>query len=52
MTMKVPDNLMPTSSLKLVPVESAYSDDEQEVALAQENKQVLHLLCGRDQISV
>lgn len=45
MTLKVPENLMPTTDGKLVPVQAAYSDDEQEVALAQEDKQVPHLLC-------
>ncbi len=40
---KVPENMMPVSKnrrLVLVPVEAAYSDDEQEVAVAQENRQV------------
>lgn len=48
MTIKVPDNLMPTADFKLVPVEAAYSDDEQEVALARENRKVTHLLCCLD----
>ena len=39
---KVPENLMPTSQNKLVPVEAAYSDDESEVALVKENKEVSH----------
>ncbi len=42
-TMKVPESVMPTSSgqtYKLVPVEAAYSDDEQEVALAKQHRQV------------
>ena len=41
--MKVPDDLMPTQTehgIKLVPVEAAYSDDEQEAALAHQHKQV------------
>ncbi|KAL0048692.1 hypothetical protein WJX82_008964 [Trebouxia sp. C0006] len=40
---KVPENMMPVSKnrrLVLVPVEAAYSDDEQEVVVAQENRQV------------
>lgn len=49
---KVPDNLMPTPQNKLVPIESAYSDDEGEMALVKENKQVSHMLCHIDQIHV
>ena len=40
---KVPENLMPISKNRrcaLIPVEAAYSDDEQETAVAQENRQV------------
>lgn len=40
---KVPENMMPVSKnrrLVLVPVEAAYSDDEQEKVVAQENRQV------------
>jgi len=44
---KVPENVMPVSKNRrcvLVPVEAAYSDDEQEVVVAQENRQVWSLL--------
>ena len=40
---KVPENMMPVSKNRrvlLVPVEAAYSDDEQEAVVAQENRQV------------
>ncbi len=40
---KVPENMMPVSKnrrIVLVPVEAAYSDDEQEVVVAHENRQV------------
>lgn len=40
---KIPENMMPVSKnrrLVLVPVEAAYSDDEQEKVVAQENRQV------------
>ena len=43
---KVPENLMPISKNRrcaLIPVEAAYSDDEQETAVAQENRQVWFL---------
>lgn len=42
-TIKVPDGLMPTwtgQGIKFIPVEAAYSDDEQEAGLAQEHNEV------------
>lgn len=44
---KAPDNLMPVSTsqgVKLVSAHAAFSDDEQETALAQEHRQVRLLL--------
>ena len=44
---KAPDNLMPVSTsqgVKLVSANAAFSDDEQETALAQEHRQVRLLL--------
>ena len=43
---------MPTSENKLVPIESAYSDDEGEMALVKENKQVGNMLCNANQVYV
>ena len=41
---------MPTPQNKLVPIEAAYSDDEREMALVKENKQVSHVLYSVDQV--
>ena len=49
---KVPENLMPTPQNKLVPIEAAYSDDEGEMALVKENKQVRQMLCLVDRVHV